>query len=238
ERIFRDEMLKARRRPDGRAFDEIRNIDCEVGVLPRTHGSALFTRGETQALVTVTLGTKDDEQRIEMFDLSETSKRFMLHFNFPPFSVGEVGFMRGPGRREIGHGALAERAVSAVLPEEAKFPYTLRVVSDILESNGSSFMATVCGASIALMDAGVPITAPVGGVAMGLVKGGDKYAILTDIAGAEDHYGDMDFKVAGTKDGITALQMDIKVPNVTTALMTEALEQARRARLYILAKMT
>ncbi len=157
ERIFRDEMLKARRRPDGRAFDEIRNIDVEVGVLPRTHGSALFTRGETQALVTVTLGTKDDEQRIEMFDLSETSKRFMLHYNFPPFSVGEVGFMRGPGRREIGHGALAERSIAAVIPDDKTFPYTMRVVSDILESNGSSSMATVCGATLALMDAGVPI---------------------------------------------------------------------------------
>ena len=237
ERVFRDEMLEARRRPDGRAFDEVRDIWGEAGVLPRMHGSSLFTRGETQALVTVTLGTKDDEQRIEMLEPGETFKRFMLHYNFPPFSVGEVGFMRGPGRREIGHGALAERAVSAVIPDEAKFPYTLRVVSDILESNGSSSMATVCGASLALMDAGVPITAPVGGVAMGLVKEGDKYAILTDIAGAEDHYGDMDFKVAGTKDGITALQMDIKVANVTTTLMKEALEQARRGRLHILGKM-
>ena len=237
EKIFRDEMLDARRRPDGRKFDEIREIWGEAGVLPRTHGSAIFTRGETQALVTVTLGTKDDEQRVELLEAGESFKRFMLHYNFPPFSVGEVGFMRGPGRREIGHGALAERAVSAVLPEEADFPYTLRVVSDILESNGSSSMASICGASIALMDAGVPIKAPVGGVAMGLVKEGDKYAILTDIAGAEDHYGDMDFKVAGTKDGITALQMDIKVPNVTTALMKEALEQARQGRLHILAKM-
>jgi polyribonucleotide nucleotidyltransferase len=238
ERVFRDEMLDARRRPDGRAFDEIRAIWGEVGTLPRTHGSAVFTRGETQALVTATLGTKDDEQRVELLEAGESFKRFMLHYNFPPFSVGEVGFMRGPGRREIGHGALAERAVSAVLPDEAKFPYTLRVVSDILESNGSSSMATVCGASLALMDAGVPISAPVGGVAMGLVKEGDKYAILTDIAGAEDHYGDMDFKVAGTKDGITALQMDIKVPNVTTALMKEALEQARQGRLFILDKMS
>jgi polyribonucleotide nucleotidyltransferase len=238
ERVFRDEMLEARRRPDGRAFDEVRAIWGEVGALPRTHGSAVFTRGETQALVTATLGTKDDEQRVELLEPGESFKRFMLHYNFPPFSVGEVGFMRGPGRREIGHGALAERAVSAVLPDEAKFPYTLRVVSDILESNGSSSMATVCGASLALMDAGVPISAPVGGVAMGLVKEGDKYAILTDIAGAEDHYGDMDFKVAGTKDGITALQMDIKVANVTTALMKEALEQARRGRLHILDKMS
>jgi polyribonucleotide nucleotidyltransferase len=237
ERVFRDEMLEHRRRPDGRAFDEVRAIWGEAGVLPRTHGSALFTRGETQALVTATLGTKDDEQRVELLEPGESFKRFMLHYNFPPFSVGEVGFMRGPGRREIGHGALAERAVSAVLPDEAKFPYTLRVVSDILESNGSSSMATVCGASLALMDAGVPIVAPVGGVAMGLVKEGDKYAILTDIAGAEDHYGDMDFKVAGTKDGITALQMDIKVANVTTALMKEALEQARQGRLHILDKM-
>lgn len=237
ERIFRDEMLKDRRRPDGRAFDQIRPITCEVSVLPRTHGSAIFTRGETQALVTTTLGTKDDEQRIEMFDVSETSKRFMLHYNFPPFSVGEVGFMRGPGRREIGHGALAERALSPVIPDEASFPYTLRIVSDILESNGSSSMASVCGGTLSLMDAGVPIAAPVAGIAMGLVLEGDNYAVLTDIAGAEDHYGDMDFKVAGTKNGITALQMDIKVPNVTTKIMKEALEQARRGRLEILEKM-
>jgi polyribonucleotide nucleotidyltransferase len=237
ERIFRDEMLKDRKRPDGRAFNEIRNIDCEVGVLPRTHGSALFTRGETQALVTVTLGTKEDEQRIEMFDPAETSKRFMLHYNFPPFSVGEVGFMRGPGRREIGHGALAERSLTSVIPDEKKFPYTLRVVSDILESNGSSSMATVCGATLALMDAGVPVAKPIAGIAMGLVKEGDAYAILTDIAGAEDHYGDMDFKVAGSHHGITGLQMDIKVPNVTAAIMKEALEQAREARLFILEKM-
>jgi polyribonucleotide nucleotidyltransferase len=237
ERIFRDEMLKARRRPDGRAFDEIRNIDCEVGVLPRTHGSALFTRGETQALVTVTLGTKDDEQRIEMFDLTETSKRFMLHYNFPPFSVGEVGFMRGPGRREVGHGALAERSIAAVIPDDKKFPYTLRVVSDILESNGSSSMASVCGGILALMDAGVPIAEPIAGIAMGLVLEGKDYAILTDIAGAEDHYGDMDFKVAGSRRGITGLQMDIKVPNVTTKIMKEALAQAKGARLFILEKM-
>ncbi len=238
ERIFRDEMLNKRRRPDGRAFDEIRAIDIGVGYLPRTHGSALFTRGETQALVTVTLGTKDDEQRIELLDASVTSKKFMLHYNFPPFSVGEVSFLRGAGRREIGHGVLAERALSAVLPDDKTFPYTLRVVSDILESNGSSSMASVCGATLSLMDAGVPIAAPVAGIAMGLVKEGDKYAILTDIAGAEDHYGDMDFKVAGTKDGITALQMDIKVPNITTAIMKEAMEQARQARLFILDKMT
>jgi len=237
ERIFRDEMLKDRRRPDGRAFDEIRKIDIEVGVLPRTHGSSLFTRGETQALVTATLGTKDDEQRIELLDPSETSKRFMLHYNFPPFSVGEVGFMRGAGRREIGHGALAERALSAVIPEDKEFPYTIRIVSDILESNGSSSMASVCGATLSLMDAGVPISSPVAGIAMGLVKEGDAYAVLTDIAGAEDHYGDMDFKVAGTRAGISALQMDIKVPNITHAIMKEALEQARRARLFILDKM-
>ncbi|MGI8960407.1 MAG: polyribonucleotide nucleotidyltransferase [Bryobacteraceae bacterium] len=237
ERIFRDEILKNRRRPDGRAFDQIRPITCEVGVLPRTHGSAIFTRGETQALVTTTLGTKDDEQRIELFDPSETSKRFMLHYNFPPFSVGEVGFMRGPGRREIGHGALAERAMSPVIPDEKVFPYTLRLVSDILESNGSSSMASVCGGTLSLMDAGVPVAAPVAGIAMGLVLEGDSYAVLTDIAGAEDHYGDMDFKVAGTSDGITALQMDIKVPNVTTAIMKEALEQARKGRLHILETM-
>ena len=234
EQIFRDQMLKEHRRPDGRRFDQIRQLTTEVGLLPRTHGSALFTRGETQALVTATLGTKEDAQRIEMLDAAETSKRFMLHYNFPPFSVGEVGFMRGAGRREIGHGALAERSLAAVIPEDKDFPYTLRVVSDILESNGSSSMASVCGATLALMDAGVPITAPVAGIAMGLVKEGDNYAILTDIAGAEDHYGDMDFKVAGTREGITALQMDIKVPNVTTKIMTEALEQARKARLFIL----
>jgi polyribonucleotide nucleotidyltransferase len=238
ERIFRDEMLKARRRPDGRAFDQIRPIWIETSVLPRVHGSAIFTRGETQALVTITLGTKDDEQRIELLEPGEgATKRFMLHYNFPPFSVGETGFMRGPGRREIGHGALAERALSTMIPGEDKFPYTLRVVSDILESNGSSSMATVCGASLALMDAGVPIAEHVGGVAMGLVKEGDDYAILTDIAGAEDHYGDMDFKVAGTKSGITALQMDIKVPNVTPAIMKEALDQAKHGRLFILDKM-
>jgi polyribonucleotide nucleotidyltransferase len=237
ERIFRDQMLKDRRRPDGRKFDQVRKIDVEVGILPRTHGSSLFTRGETQALVTATLGTKDDEQRIELLDSSESSKRFMLHYNFPPFSVGEVGFMRGAGRREIGHGALAERALSAVVPDDKAFPYTMRIVSDILESNGSSSMASVCGATLSLMDAGVPLSAPVAGIAMGLVLEGSDYAVLTDIAGAEDHYGDMDFKVAGTKDGITALQMDIKVPNVTHAIMTEALEQARKARLHILDKM-
>ena len=237
ERIFREQVIEQKRRPDARAFDQIRDIWIEVGVLPRTHGSAIFTRGETQALVTTTLGTSDDMQRFEVFE-GEAKKRFMLHYNFPPFSVGEVAFLRGAGRREIGHGALAERAVSAVLPSDEKWPYAMRVVSDILESNGSSSMATVCGASLALMDAGVPLKAPVAGVAMGLVKEGEKYAILTDIAGAEDHYGDMDFKVAGTRDGITALQMDIKVAGITAQIMREALAQAQRGRLYILDKMT
>jgi polyribonucleotide nucleotidyltransferase len=236
ERIFREEVLEKKRRPDARAFDEVRDIWIEAGVLPRTHGSAIFTRGETQALVTTTLGTSDDMQRLEGFE-GEAKKRFMLHYNFPPFSVGEVAFLRGAGRREIGHGALAERAVSAVLPSEESWPYAMRVVSDILESNGSSSMATVCGASLSLMDAGVPLKAPVAGVAMGLVKEGERYAILTDIAGAEDHYGDMDFKVAGTKDGITALQMDIKVAGITSQIMREALAQAKRGRLHILGKM-
>jgi polyribonucleotide nucleotidyltransferase len=236
ERIFREEVLEKKRRPDARAFDEVRDIWIEAGILPRTHGSAIFTRGETQALVTTTLGTSDDMQRLEGFE-GEAKKRFMLHYNFPPFSVGEVAFLRGAGRREIGHGALAERAVSAVLPSEESWPYAMRVVSDILESNGSSSMATVCGASLSLMDAGVPLKAPVAGVAMGLVKEGEQYAILTDIAGAEDHYGDMDFKVAGTKDGITALQMDIKVAGITSQIMREALAQAKRGRLHILGKM-
>jgi polyribonucleotide nucleotidyltransferase len=236
ERIFREEVLEKKRRPDSRAFDEVREIWIEAGILPRTHGSAIFTRGETQALVTTTLGTSDDMQRLEGFE-GEAKKRFMLHYNFPPFSVGEVAFLRGAGRREIGHGALAERAVSAVLPTEEAWPYAMRVVSDILESNGSSSMATVCGASLSLMDAGVPLKAPVAGVAMGLVKEGEQYAILTDIAGAEDHYGDMDFKVAGTKDGITALQMDIKVAGITSQIMREALAQAKRGRLHILGKM-
>jgi polyribonucleotide nucleotidyltransferase len=236
ERIFRQQVTKDRKRPDSRAFDQIRDIWIEVGVLPRTHGSAIFTRGETQALVTTTLGTPDDAQRIERFE-GETKKRFMLHYNFPPFSVGEVGRMTGVGRREVGHGALAERAILAVLPDADNWPYTMRVVSDILESNGSSSMATVCGASLSLMDAGVPLSSAVAGVAMGLVKEEDSYAILTDIAGAEDHYGDMDFKVAGTRKGITALQMDIKVMGITSKIMHEAMEQARRGRLYILDKM-
>ncbi len=236
ERLFREDTLVKRQRPDRRAFDQVRPISCEVGLLPRTHGSALFTRGETQALVTATLGTAEDMQRLDVLE-GEAFKRFMLHYNFPPFSVGEVGFLRGPGRREIGHGALAERALLSMVPDEASFPYTVRVVSDILESNGSSSMATVCGGCLALMDAGVPIKSPVAGIAMGLVKEGDKYAILTDIAGAEDHYGDMDFKVAGTRDGITALQMDIKVSGITPQIMAEALSQAKAARLHILEKM-
>ena len=234
ERIFRDDMLIRRRRPDARAFDQIRPITCEIGVLPRVHGSALFTRGETQALATTTLGTKEDKQRLDLLFEEEAFKRFMLHYNFPPFSVGEVKFLRGPGRREIGHGALAERALANLLPSEEDFPYAVRVVSDILESNGSSSMASVCGGSLSLMDAGVPLKASCAGIAMGLVVEGDKYAILTDIAGAEDHYGDMDFKVAGTRQGITALQMDIKVTGVSIFMMREALAQARKARLEIL----
>ena len=234
EKYFREDILERNRRPDARAFDEIRDITCEVGVLPRAHGSALFTRGETQALVTTTLGTKEDKQRLDLLFEEETFKRFMLHYNFPPFSVGEVKFLRGPGRREIGHGALAERALLNLLPPETDFPYAMRLVSDIMESNGSSSMATVCGGSLSLMDAGVPITAACAGIAMGLVVEGDKHAILTDIAGAEDHYGDMDFKVAGTRTGITALQMDIKVGGISVGLMRQALEQARRARLHIL----
>jgi polyribonucleotide nucleotidyltransferase len=236
ERLFREDVLLKRRRPDNRAFNQVRPITCEVGLLPRTHGSALFTRGETQALVTATLGTAEDMQRLDVLE-GESFKRFMLHYNFPPFSVGEVGFLRGPGRREIGHGNLAERALGSVIPPEESFPYTVRVVSDILESNGSSSMATVCGGCLALMDAGVPIAAPVAGIAMGLVKEGDKYAILTDIAGAEDHYGDMDFKVSGTRDGITALQMDIKITGVTPQIMAEALAQAKDGRLHVLGKM-
>jgi len=235
EDIFRDEILNQRRRPDGRPFDKVRKITCEVGLLPRVHGSALFTRGETQALGTLTLGTKEDQQRLDLLFEQDTFKRFMLHYNFPPFSVGEVKPVRGPGRREIGHGALAERALVNLLPPEADFPYAMRLVSDILESNGSSSMATVCGGSLAMMDAGVPLKSACAGIAMGLVTGDNgKYAIITDIAGAEDHYGDMDFKVAGTRSGITALQMDIKVTGITIAMMREALGQAKKARLEIL----
>ncbi len=234
EKLLRAEVLGKNKRLDGRRFDEIRAISSEVGVLPRTHGSALFTRGETQALVTVTLGTSEDMQIIDTVQEPDYKKRFMLHYNFPPFSVGEVKFLRGPGRREIGHGALAERALRGMLPDEESFPYTIRIVSDILESNGSSSMATICGGTLALMDAGVPIKSPVAGVAMGLVKEGDRWAVLSDIAGEEDHYGDMDFKVAGTREGITALQMDIKIGGITPEIMTVALEQARRGRLHIL----
>jgi polyribonucleotide nucleotidyltransferase len=238
EKVMKDEALERGRRLDGRKFDEIRPITIDVGVLPRTHGSTVFTRGETQALVTATLGTAEDQQKVEMVD-GEMWKRFMLHYNFPPFSVGEVQFLRGPGRREVGHGALAERALAPMIPTEEKFPYTIRIVSDILESNGSSSMASVCGGSIAMMDAGVPLKAPVAGVAMGLIMDEQtgKYAVLSDIAGAEDHYGDMDFKVAGSAEGITALQMDIKVAGITTEIMRKALEQARQGRLFILDKM-
>ncbi len=236
ERIFREQVTKERIRPDRRAFDEIRPISIETGVLPRTHGSALFTRGETQALVTATLGTMDDSQRLESYE-GEQRKSFMLHYNFPPFSVGETGRMTGVGRREVGHGALAERAITPVLPGADESPYSIRIVSDILESNGSSSMATVCGASLALFDAGIKLKGAVAGVAMGLVKEGDDYAILTDIAGAEDHYGDMDFKVAGTRNGITALQMDIKIGGLSREILKQAMEQARRGRLFLLDKM-
>lgn len=237
EKIFRDDILNKRRRPDGRRFSEIRPIECEVSWLPRVHGSALFTRGETQAIVTATLGTKEDEQFMDDLETGEIKRRFMLHYNFPHFSVGEVGRFGSPGRREIGHGALARRALEPVLPSEEEFPYSLRVVSDITESNGSSSMATVCGGSLSLMDAGVPLKASVAGVAMGLVMEGNKYAILSDIAGAEDHYGDMDFKVAGTAEGVTALQMDIKIGGINAQIMQEALEQARKGRLHILERM-
>src|SRR5579875_2773660 len=236
EKIFRDQVLNDRIRPDHRAFDEIRKITIETGVLPRVHGSSLFTRGETQALVSATLGTGDDVQRVETYE-GEQKRRFMLHYNFPPFSVGEVGRMTGVGRREIGHGALAWRAIEAVLPSEEESPYTLRVVSDILESNGSSSMATVCGASLSLLQAGIKLKAQVAGVAIVLVKARDNYASLTDIAEADDHSGDMYFKVAGTRTGITALQMDIKIMGITPQIMREALEQARHGRIFLLDKM-
>ncbi|HWS99131.1 MAG TPA: polyribonucleotide nucleotidyltransferase [Pyrinomonadaceae bacterium] len=237
ENIFRDDILNKRRRPDGRRFSEIRPITCEVGWLPRAHGSALFTRGETQALVTTTLGTKDDEQFMDDLEKGEIKRRFLLHYNFPHYSVGEVGRFGSSSRREIGHGALARRSIEPMLPEESEFPYTIRIVSDITESNGSSSMASVCGGTLSLMDAGVPLKRPVAGVAMGLVMEGNKYAILSDIAGAEDHYGDMDFKVAGTRDGITSLQMDIKIAGINAQIMVEALEQARKGRLHILGVM-
>jgi polyribonucleotide nucleotidyltransferase len=233
---LRNMILNEGLRSDGRGLEDIRDISIETGILPRTHGSAIFTRGQTQALVVTTLGTKIDEQRIDDL-LGESFKSYMLHYNFPSYSVGEVRPIRGPGRREIGHGALAERALDPVIPAEEKFPYTIRIVSDILESNGSSSMATVCGGSLALMDAGVPIKAPVAGIAMGLVMEGDRHAILTDILGVEDHLGDMDFKVTGTTQGITAFQMDIKVGGLTIDLMSRALEQAKRARLFVLDKM-
>ncbi len=233
----REMIVKESRRPDGRGFKDFRQITCEVGVLPRTHGSALFTRGQTQSLAVATLGTTTDEQRIDALE-GEITKRFMLHYNFPPFSVGETGPNRGPGRREIGHGALAERALKGVMPNEEQFPYTVRLVSDILESNGSSSMASVCGATLALMDAGVPIKSPVGGVALGLITEGNQWQLLTDIAGIEDHLGDMDFKAAGTAEGITALQMDLKIQGITKEMLKKALEQSREARLQILQKMT
>ena len=236
KRIFRDVITNENKRLDGRAFAEIRPIDIHLGVLPRTHGSAIFTRGETQALVTITLGTPDEAQKIEDFE-GETFQRFMLHYNFPPFSVGEVKFLRGPARREIGHGNLARRALQPLLPPESEFAYTIRCVSDILESNGSSSMASVCGGSLALMEAGVPMRAAVAGVAMGLVKEASKTVVLTDIAGLEDHEGDMDFKVAGTRQGITALQMDIKVSGISREIMAQALQQAKDGRLFILDKM-
>ncbi len=231
--VVREAIVKEGRRIDGRGLADVRGITCEVDVLPRAHGSALFTRGETQALVVTTLGTSSDEQKIDAL-VGEYYKKFMLHYNFPPFSTGEVKFLRGPGRREIGHGALAERALIPVLPATADFPYTIRVVSEVLESNGSSSMASVCGGSLSLMQAGVPLKSAVAGVAMGLIKEGDEVRVLSDILGDEDHLGDMDFKVAGTKDGVTALQMDIKIGGVTRAVMSTALEQARESRLHIL----
>jgi polyribonucleotide nucleotidyltransferase len=233
---MRSMILSEGRRLDGRSLTEIRPITCEVGLLPRTHGSSLFTRGETQSLTTVTLGTKPDEQLIEGL-FPESTKRFMLHYNFPPFSVGEVGRVGGPGRREIGHGNLAERALKNLIPSETEFPYTIRVVSDILESNGSSSMATVCAGSLALMDGGVPIPKAVAGIAMGLVKEGDRVAVLSDILGNEDHFGDMDFKVAGTRDGITGFQMDIKIKGISFEILDRALQQAREGRLQILETM-
>src|SRR5204863_9605113 len=234
--LVRRKIAVEKRRPDGRGTEEIRPVTCEVGVTPRTHGSALFTRGQTQILTLLTLGTAKEGQRIDDLSLEE-ERRYMHHYNFPPYSVGETGFMRGPKRRDIGHGALAERALRAVIPPADEFPYTIRIVSETLESNGSSSMGSVCGSTLALMDAGVPIKQPVSGIAMGLVKEGDDYVILTDIQGAEDHLGDMDFKVAGTREGITALQMDIKITGVTREIMEKALEQAKEARSTILDKM-
>ena len=235
--LIRKMILEKNVRIGGRSFTQVRNIDCEVGVLPRTHGSALFTRGETQALVIATLGTSSDEQKVEALDGS-SYKSFMLHYKFPPFSVGEVKFLRGPSRREVGHGALAERAIAYLLPNDEDFPYTIRVVSEILESNGSSSMASVCGASLSLMDAGVPLAESVAGIAMGLFQEGDKIAILSDIIGDEDHHGDMDFKVAGTLQGVTALQMDIKIQGITREVLSQALFQAKQGREHILGEMS
>ena len=234
--VCRDLVLKANRRIDGRKFDEIRPITCEVGFLPRPHGSALFTRGETQVLGVLTLGSGQDEQRVETLS-GEEFRPFMLHYNFPPFSVGEARRIGGPSRRDIGHGGLSTRALEKVLPDKEDFDYTIRIVSEVLESNGSSSMGTVCAGTLAMMDGGVPIKAPVAGIAMGLVKGEDKVAVLSDILGDEDHTGDMDFKVAGTKDGITAVQMDIKIRELSRDIMQKALEQARVGRLHILEKM-
>jgi polyribonucleotide nucleotidyltransferase len=235
--LFRETLLKEKKRNDGRAFDEIRDITIELGVLPRVHGSAVFTRGETQAMAAVTLGSEDDAQRIDELGSSEDLKKFMLHYNFPPFSVGEVSFLRGAGRREIGHGVLAEKALRIIIPPEEEFPYTIRIVSDILESNGSSSMATVCGGTLALMNAGVPISAPVAGIAMGLIKEDDDYVILTDIAGFEDHFGDMDFKIAGTEKGLTAVQLDIKIKGLSDEIIDSTLAESHKARMFILAKM-
>ncbi len=234
---FRETLIKEKKRNDGRALDEIRKISIELGVLPRVHGSAVFTRGETQALATVTLGGEDDAQRIDTISTSGQLKKFMLHYNFPPYSVGEVSFLRGTGRREVGHGNLAEKGLKNVFPSEEEFPYTVRLVSDIMESNGSSSMATVCGGTLALMDAGVPIKSPVSGIAMGLVKEGDEFAVLTDIAGYEDHFGDMDFKITGTRKGITAVQLDIKIDGLDDEIITKTLDDAKKARLFILDKM-
>ncbi|GMR03493.1 MAG: polyribonucleotide nucleotidyltransferase [Thermodesulfovibrionia bacterium] len=237
KRLVRDMILEKNSRADGRKPEEVREISCDVGILPRTHGSALFVRGETQCLAVVTLGTSEDEQRIDALE-GDSRKTFMLHYNFPPFSVGEVKPLRGPGRREIGHGVLAEKALKAAIPQSSDFPYTIRIVADILESNGSSSMATVCGGTLALMDAGVPIKAPVAGIAMGLIKEGEKTVILTDILGLEDHLGDMDFKVTGTEEGITAFQMDVKAGDISSEIMGRALEQARHGRLHILKEMS
>lgn len=236
KKLVRQLVLDQGKRADGRAFDEIRPIHIEVGLLPRTHGSALFSRGETQCLATVTLGTFEDVQRLDGLGEEET-KRFMLHYNFPPFSVGEVSFLRAPGRREIGHGALAERAILPAIPPEDVFPYTIRIVSDILESNGSSSMATVCGGVLSLMDAGVPLAMTIAGIAMGLIKDGDRYAVLTDIAGLEDHFGDMDLKVTGTEKGVTAIQLDLKIPSVPISILKEAFFKAKEARLQVLSRM-